>query len=97
MFNGKDIFVQVGFLYFWTLLKFCVMPDFDFKRFHIRSMNAASGEERAAINQELKDLYASLSEVDKTAFNDQLQKFLISETARVKSDYESIHGLNSPN
>ncbi|MCF0056553.1 hypothetical protein [Dyadobacter sp. CY356] len=72
------------------------MPDFDFKRFHIRSMNA-SGEERAAINQELKDLYASLSEEDKTVFNEQLQKFLISETARVKSDYESIHGLNSPN
>ncbi|GLU50868.1 hypothetical protein Dfri01_03290 [Dyadobacter frigoris] len=73
------------------------MPDFDFKRFHIRSMNAASGEERAAINQELKDIYASLSEEDKTVFNEQLQKFLIGETARVKSDYESIHGLNSPN
>lgn len=73
------------------------MPDFDFKRFHIRSINAGSGEERAAINQELKDLYASLSEEDKNAFNEQLQKFLISETARVKSDYESIHGLGNPN
>lgn len=73
------------------------MADFDFKRFHIRSMNAGSGEERAAINQELKDLYNSLSEEDKTAFNEQLQKFLISETARVKSDYESIHGLNNAN
>jgi hypothetical protein len=73
------------------------MPEFDFKRFHIRSMNAGTGEERAAINQELKDLYASLSEEDKSTFNEQLQKFLISETARVKSDYESIHGLGNPN
>jgi hypothetical protein len=73
------------------------MAEFDFKRFHIRSMNAASGEERAAINQELKDLYNALSAEDKVAFNEQLQKFLIRETARVKSDYESIGGLNSPN
>lgn len=73
------------------------MPDFDFKRFHIRSMNAGSDEERAAINQELKDLYASLPEEEKSAFNAQLQKFLVSEMARVKSDYESINGFNNPN
>lgn len=73
------------------------MPDFDFKRFHIRSMNAHSSEERAAINQELKDLYASLSEEDKIVFNAQLQKFLVTETARVKSDYESVSGMNNPN
>ena len=72
------------------------MPDFDFKRFYIRSMNATD-EERAEINKELKVLYDSLPEPEKAVFNEQLQKFLVSEMARVKSDYESIHGLNSPN
>ncbi|MCF0038552.1 hypothetical protein [Dyadobacter fanqingshengii] len=73
------------------------MPEFDFKRFHIRSMNAGSDEERAQINQELKDMYASLSEEDKAAFNQQLQKFLAREVSRIKSDYESVHGLDRPN
>lgn len=73
------------------------MADFDFKRFHIRSMNAASEEERTRINQELKDLYATLAEEDKKDFNTQLQKFLASEMGRLKSDYESIHGFNNPN
>ncbi|MCF2503920.1 hypothetical protein L0663_11060 [Dyadobacter sp. CY107] len=73
------------------------MPEFDFKRFHIRSMNAGSDEERAQINQELKDLYTSLSEEDKAVFNQQLQKFLAREVSRIKSDYESVHGLDRPN
>lgn len=73
------------------------MPEFDFKRFHIRSMNAHSDEERLAINQELKDLYASLSEEDKKEFNTKLQTFLTTEVAKIKSDYESVHGLNQPN
>lgn len=73
------------------------MPAFDFKRYHIRSTNAASGEERAAINQELKDLYASLSEEDQKNFNEQLQKFLAAERARLKSDLEAIRGLDSAN
>ena len=73
------------------------MPEFDFKRFHIRSMNAGSDEERAQINQELKDLYSSLSEEDKSIFNEQLQKFLAKEVSRIKSDYESIQGLDQPN
>ncbi|SKC15588.1 hypothetical protein [Dyadobacter psychrophilus] len=73
------------------------MPEFDFKRFHIRSMNAGSDQERAQINQELKDLYASLSEEDKAVFNQQLQKFLAREVSRIKSDYESVHGLDRPN
>jgi hypothetical protein len=73
------------------------MPEFDFKRYHIRSMNAASDQERAAINQELKTLYNGLSEEDKTEFNQQLQKFLTTEVARIKSDYESVQGLNQPN
>lgn len=73
------------------------MPEFDFKRYHIRSMNAGTDEERAAINQELKDLYASLSEEEKVDFNKQLQTFLTTQVARIKSDYESVHGLNQPN
>lgn len=73
------------------------MPEFDFKRFHIRSMNAGSDEERAQINQELKGLYASLNEEDKAVFNEQLQKFLTREVSRIKSDYESVNGLDRPN
>lgn len=73
------------------------MPKYDFKRFHIRSMNAGSDEERAAINQELKDLYAALPEEEKTIFNEELQHFLTKEVARIKSDYESVKGLDRPN
>jgi len=73
------------------------MLNFDFKRFHIRSMNAGSDHERAEINQELKDLYLSLSEDDKKIFNEQLQKFLTKEVSRIKSNYESVQGLNQAN
>jgi len=73
------------------------MINIDFKRFHIRSMNAASDEERGQINQELKDLYASLGDDDKKDFNEQLQKFLSKEVSRIKSDYESVNGLGQPN
>ncbi len=69
------------------------MPTFHFKQFHLRSINAHSDEERAAINQELKDLYVSLDEADKQIFNTELQTFLTSEYARLRSDYESV-GLN---
>jgi hypothetical protein len=72
------------------------MPDFDFKRFHIRSMNA-SDEERAQINLELKNLYESLSQEEKKVFNDQLQTFLTKEVGRIRSDYESVNGLNQAN
>jgi hypothetical protein len=65
---------------------------YDFKKYHLRSINAASDQERAAINQELKDLYASLSDTDKTIFNDQLQTFLTKEAGRLSSDYDSIKG-----
>ncbi|NIJ55618.1 hypothetical protein [Dyadobacter arcticus] len=73
------------------------MSKFDFKRFHIRSMNASTDQERAAINQELKELYASLPDDEKKIFNEGLKKFLTSEVGRIKSDYESVHGLNQPN
>ena len=68
--------------------------QYDFRRYHIRSINAADDAERAAINQELKDLYASLSNDEKDAFNRQLQVFLTTEVARIKSDYESVKGKN---
>ncbi|QIP17665.1 hypothetical protein G8759_04785 [Spirosoma aureum] len=55
-------------------------------------MNAADDAERAAINQELKDLYTSLSEEEKAEFNRQLQTFLAKEMGRLKSDYESVKG-----
>jgi hypothetical protein len=73
------------------------MPDYNFRRYHIRSINAVSDEERAAINQELKDLYASLSEEDKKEFNEQLQAFMITEMSRLSSDYEAIRGMDNPN
>jgi len=57
----------------------------------------ATDEERAELNLELKNLYESLSEDDKKEFNAQLRKFLSSEVGRIKSDYESVHGLNQPN
>lgn len=66
------------------------MKTFDFKAYHHRSIHAATAGERAAINQELKDLYASLSEEDKKAFNEQLQTFLVKEMGRLKTDYEAI-------
>ena len=73
------------------------MAKFDFKRFHIRSMNAGSDAERAEINQELKDIYAALSEDDQRIFNEELQQFLTGAVSRIKSDYESVKGLDLPN
>jgi len=66
------------------------MPQYDFRRYHIRSINAASDAERAAINQELKDLYTSLPDDEKADFNQQLQAFLSKEVGRIKSNYESM-------
>ncbi|WP_266362426.1 hypothetical protein [Tellurirhabdus rosea] len=71
--------------------------EYNFRQYHYRSINAANEEERAAINQELKDLYASLPEEEKSNFNRQLQTFLTKEMGRLKSDYESIKGSVSDN
>ncbi|MCX6214012.1 hypothetical protein [Spirosoma sp.] len=68
------------------------MPQYDFKKYHYRSINAATDAERAAINQELKDLYNSLPEEEKGEFNNQLQTFLAKEMGRLKSNYESVKG-----
>lgn len=64
--------------------------DFDFKKFHYRSINAHSEEEKAAINQELKDLYETLNEEEKAAFNAQLQNYLIQQYKTIGSDYEAL-------
>lgn len=63
---------------------------FNFRTYHIRSINAADEAERAQINQELKDLYASLSDEDKAVFNDELQTFLVKEMAAISSEYAAI-------
>lgn len=70
---------------------------YDFKAYHQRSIHAATEAERAAINQELKDLYASLPEAEKADFNAQLQTFLVREMGRLKSDYEAVKGGMSEN
>lgn len=64
--------------------------EFDFKSYHVRAINAHSDLEKVAINQELKDYYASLSEEEKRFFNIELQKYLMQEVGRLGSDYEAI-------
>lgn len=48
-------------------------------------MNASSEEEKQRINQELKDLYASLTPEDQAQFNEELQIFLIKELSVIQS------------
>ena len=52
-------------------------------------MNASTEVEKLAINQELKDLYESLSADDKKDFNEQIQTFLVKEMAAIKSVYDA--------
>lgn len=66
------------------------MNQYDFRSYHYRSINAVNDAERAAINQELKDLYATLPEEEKAEFNRQLQVFLAKEMGKLKSNYESV-------
>jgi hypothetical protein len=70
------------------------MKDFNLKSYHIRAMNASSEAEKAAINQELKELYESLSVEDKKDFNEQLQTFLIKEMATINSFYQATKEEN---
>ncbi len=64
--------------------------DFDFKSYQLRGIHATTVEEKQQINQELKDLYDSLTDEDKRIFNLELQKFLATEMGRLGSDYEAI-------
>lgn len=61
------------------------MSTFDFKKYHVRAMNAASEEEKANINAELKALYEGLTEEEKKVFNEELQSFLVKEYAAINS------------
>ncbi|MFN4085505.1 MAG: hypothetical protein ACK4LB_06140 [Spirosomataceae bacterium] len=72
------------------------MESFQFKSYHIRSMNAQTEEEKNAINQELKDLYASLSENEKQRFNEELQTFLIKELGTIQSMYQAAKEEGDP-
>ena len=72
------------------------MP-FDFRKFHVRSINAASDAERQAINQELKAVYAALDETEKVQFNEELQRFLVGQYKTLSDDYQAVKnsgGLN---
>jgi hypothetical protein len=68
------------------------MGKFDFKKYHVRAMNATSEAEKLAINKELKDYYNDLEESDKAIFNEELQSFLIKEMACIKSVYDGATG-----
>lgn len=68
---------------------------FDFKSYHVRAINAADDAEKKAINQELKDYYASLDEEEKKVFNIELQRYLLHEVGRLGSDYEAIKRSNA--
>jgi hypothetical protein len=63
---------------------------FDFKKYHVKAMNASTEAEKNAINTELKDYYAALSEEEKVPFNEALQSFLIKEMAGIKSVYDGV-------
>ena len=69
-----------------------MMGKFDFKKYHVRAMNASSEAEKLAINKELKDYYNDLEESDKAIFNEELQSFLIKEMASIKSVYDGAIG-----
>lgn len=70
---------------------------YDFKKYHVRAMNAATESEKAAINQELKDIYDTLNEEQKIVFNQELQVFLMKEYATITSVYEGIKSTENPN
>lgn len=68
---------------------------FDFKKYHLKAMNASTEAEKTAINQELKDYYAALPEEEKAPFNEALQSFLIKEMAGIKSVYDGVKASGS--
>ncbi len=65
--------------------------SFDFKKYHVRAMNAATEAEKAEINRELKDMYEALDDESKKIFNEELQAFLIREYAAINSMYTGIN------
>lgn len=67
------------------------MSSFDFKKYHVRAMNASSEAEKAQINRELKELYEGLDDKSKKLFNEELQAFLLKEYAAINSMYTGIN------
>lgn len=65
--------------------------SFDFKKYHIRAMNAVNEAEKVAINLELKAYYESLPDEEKETFNTELESFLIGEMRKIKSVYEGVN------
>jgi hypothetical protein len=62
----------------------------DYKSYQMRAANAKTLAEKAVINQELKDLYASLSDEDKKKFDEGLDVFLKTEAQRLREHYHAI-------
>ncbi|MFN4147411.1 MAG: hypothetical protein ACK4GN_16410 [Runella sp.] len=63
---------------------------YDFRKYHLRAIHAQDDAEKAAINQELKDLYESLSEEEKKVFNQELQRFLVGQYRTLGQDYQAL-------
>ncbi len=60
----------------------------------MRAANAATNEEKLAINQELKNLYASFSTEEKKEFDLGLEVFLKKEKASLEAQYQAIKNQN---
>ena len=67
---------------------------FDYKKYQMRHANASTNEEKLAINQELKDLYATFSIEEKKAFDNGLDEFLKKEKASLEAQYQAIRKQN---
>jgi hypothetical protein len=69
---------------------------FDYKKYQMRAANAATKEEKLAINQELKDLYNTFTDAEKEEFDLGLDAFLKTEKANLEAHYQAIKqsGMN---
>ena len=67
---------------------------FDYKKYQMRHANASTSEEKLAINQELKDLYATFTKEEKVAFDKGLDEFLMKEKASLEAQYQAIKNEN---
>ena len=68
-----------------------IMNKFDFKKYHVRAMNASSVDEKNSINAELKKMYDTLCEAEKKRFNEELQHFLEKELKNIDSVYNGVN------
>ncbi len=70
---------------------------YDFRKYHLRSIHAENDAERAAINQELKDIYASLDAAEQLKFNQELEAFVAGQYKNIGSDYAAIKASGALN